>query len=237
MHWTNSIFARTWSNEWVCLLTPLLAAGVQSYFYSSFDAPMEDISAACGWNFVAAEEGGRWVLPGGNTRFVYELWQRLKKREDDVPAECRPHFLRGGCRVIDVRPRGERLQVTYYDSSQTLRSVSARFVIMAGSKHIAKHVLYDLEHWDWDKLQAMNQISTSAYLVANILLESPIERDFYDCFLLGDGVHYPMNSEAPRAKSDRHGYAPRRLHARRWSSQCFDPLLAAFIRNGASFAT
>jgi hypothetical protein len=175
-------------------LTPLLAAGVQSYFFSSFDAPMEDISAACGWNFLAAEEGGRWVLPGGNSRFVYELWRRLKDRENDVPSECRPHYLRGRCRVIDVRPRGERLQVTYYDASQNLRSVSARFVIMAGSKHIAKYVLYDLEHWDWDKLQAMNQLSTSAYLVANVLLHSPIERDFYDCFLLGDGVHYPMSS-------------------------------------------
>ena len=120
----------------------------------------------------------------------------MKEREDDVRPECRPHFLRGRCRVIDVRPRGERLQVTYYDASQNLRSISARFVIMAGSKHIAKYVLYDLEHWDWDKLQAMNQISTSAYLVANVLLQSPIERDFYDCFLLGDGVHYPMNSEA-----------------------------------------
>jgi hypothetical protein len=180
-------------------LTPLLAAGVQSYFFSSFDAPMEDISAACGWNFVAAEEGGRWVLPGGNSRFVYELWRRLKDRDDDVPPECRPHYLRGRCRVIDVRPRGERLQVTYYDASQNLRSVSARFVIMAGSKHIVKYVLHDLEHWDWDKLQAIDQISTSAYLVANVLLQSPIERDFYDCFLLGDGVHYPMNSEALEA--------------------------------------
>ena len=37
---------------------------------------------------------------------------------------------------------------------------------------------YDLEHWDWDKLQAMNQIETAPYLVANVLLQSPIERDF-----------------------------------------------------------
>jgi len=176
-------------------MTPLLAAGVQSYFFSSFDSPMEDISAACGWNFVAAEEGGRWVLPGGNSQFVYEIWRRLKEREDHVRPECRPHFLRGRCRVIDVRPRGERVQVTYYDAAQSLRSVSARFVIMAGSKHIAKYVLHDLEHWDWDKLQAMNQLSTLPYLVANVLLQSPIERDFYDCFLLGDGVHYPMNGE------------------------------------------
>jgi hypothetical protein len=103
--------------------------------------------------------------------------------------------MRGRCRVIDVRPRGERVQVTYYDAAQSLRSVSARFVIMAGSKHIAKYVLHDLEHWDWDKLQAMNQLETLPYLVANVLLHSPIERDFYDCFLLGDGVHYPMNGE------------------------------------------
>jgi NAD(P)-binding Rossmann-like domain len=176
-------------------MTPLLAAGVQSYFFSSFDAPMEEISAACGWNFVAAEEGGRWVLPGGNAQFVYEIWRRLKEREDHVPPKCRPHFLRGRCRVIDVRPRGERLQVTYYDAGQNLRSISARFVIMAGSKHIAKYVLFDLEHWDWDKLQAMNQLQTFPYLVANVLLQSPIERDFYDCFLLGDGRNYPMNGE------------------------------------------
>jgi len=176
-------------------MTPLLAAGVQSYFFSSFDAPMEEISAASGWNFVAAEEGGRWVLPGGNSRFVYEIWRRLKELEDRVRPECRPHFLRGRCRVIDVRPRGERLQVTYYDASQNLRSISARFVVMACSKHIAKHVLFDLEHWDWDKLQAMNQLATYPYLVANVLLNSPIERDFYDCFLLGHGKDYPMNGE------------------------------------------
>jgi len=75
-------------------------------------------------------------------------------------------------------------------ASQNLRSISARFVIMAGSKHIAKYVLHDLEHWDWDKLQAMNQITTAAYLVANVLLQSPIQRDYYDLFLLGDGLHY-----------------------------------------------
>ena len=176
-------------------LTPLLKAGVQSYFWSSFNSPMEEISAAGGWNFVAAEEGGRWVLPGGNTQMVYQLWRRLKQLEQRVRPECRPHFLRGRSRVIDVRPRGERIQVTYYDANQTLRSVSARFVIMAGSKHIVKHVLFDLEHWDWDKLQAMNQIDTLPYLVVNVLLNAPIERDFYDCFLLGDGIHYPMTGE------------------------------------------
>ncbi len=176
-------------------MTPLLRAGVQSYFFSSFDAPMEEISAAGGWNFVAAEEGGRWVLPGGNAQMVYQLWERLKDREHNVPPECRPHYLRGHCQVIDVRPCGERLQVSYFDANNKLRSISARFVIMAGSKHIVKHVLFDLEHWDNDKLTAINHLETLPYLVVNVLLNSPIERDFYDCFLLGDGIHYPMNGE------------------------------------------
>ena len=126
---------------------------------------------------------------------VYELWQRLRQLEHRVRPGCRPHYLRGRCRVIDVRPCGDRLQVTYYDADQNLRSISARFVIMAGSKHVAKHVLFDLEHWDYDKLQAMNQLETLPYLVVNVLLNAPIERDFYDCFLLGDGIHYPMNGE------------------------------------------
>jgi hypothetical protein len=176
-------------------MTPLLRAGVQSYFFSSFNSPMEDISAASGWNFVAAEEGGRWVLPGGNARMVYEIWLRLKEREQHVRPQCRPHYLRGRCRVIDVRPRGDRVNVTYYDANQNLRAINARFVIMAGSKHIAKYVLSDLEHWDAEKLDAMNHIGTLPYLVANVLLHAPIQRDFYDCFLLGDGVHYPMTGD------------------------------------------
>src|SRR3954447_3760322 len=176
-------------------MTPLLKAGVQSYFFSSFNAPMEDISAASGWNFVAAEEGGRWVLPGGNSGIVHELWTRLGQLENRVRPECRPHYLRARCRVIDVRPRGERMQITYYDATEHLRAVSSRFVIMAGSKHIAKYVLFDLAHWDPEKLAAMNQLTSAPYLVANILLDAPIQRDFYDCLLMGDGIHYPMRGE------------------------------------------
>src|SRR5262249_30398363 len=47
-------------------IPPLLHAGIQAYCYSSFGAGYEEISAAGGWNFVAAEEFGRWVFPGGN---------------------------------------------------------------------------------------------------------------------------------------------------------------------------
>jgi hypothetical protein len=174
-------------------LPTLLEAGVQSYFYSSFGEGMEGISAASGWNFVAAEEYGRWVFPGGNAYMARSLWRELLKRQSELDAAgagCGP-LLRAGCRVIDVRPaparraRG-RVQLTYVDAGGTLRSLLARHVVMAGSKHVVKHVLFDIENWSPSKLDAMNHVSTSAYLVANVLLEAPVERDFYDLFLLGD---------------------------------------------------
>lgn len=167
-------------------LTPFLLAGLQGYFFSSFGASMEEISAASGWNFVAAEEFGRWVLPGGNSHMMWELWRRLKRMEEEVTTACRPHHLRGGCRVIDVRPYGEQVLISYFDSEQRIRTIAAKQVVMACSKHICKHVLHDLEHWDFEKKNAMNQIHNFPYMVVNVLLESPILQDFYDVFLVGD---------------------------------------------------
>lgn len=174
-------------------LPPLLEAALQAYFYSSFGAGMQEISAASGWNFVAAEEFGRWVFPGGNSYMVRALWRRLAAIERSVSGSCRGSLLRAGCRVIDVRPRGAHVQVTYFDAEGRLRSLSARQVVMAGSKHIVKYVLYDLENWDPARRASMHYIHSYAYLVANVLLDAPIERDFYDAFLIGD-KSFPVDS-------------------------------------------
>lgn len=171
-------------------LTPLLAAGVQSYFYSSFGAGMEAISAAGGWNFIAAEEFGRWVFPGGNAYIAWALWKKLRAMEAHGPAGETPR-LRAGQRVVDVRRVGDLVQVTSVDPSGQVQALLARYVVMAGSKHIAKHVLHDINRLDPSKRTAMDAIETSAYLVANVLLDAPIERDFYDIFLIGD-ESYPM---------------------------------------------
>lgn len=181
-------------------MPPLLAAAVQAYFYSSFGAPMEEISAASGWNFVAAEEYGRWVLPGGNAYFARALWKKLAERHQDRPPLCRPVPVRCKCQVVDVRLAGPKVQVSYFDPERRLRSMLADFVIMAGSKHITKYVLHDLHKWDPEKRAACNEIWNAAYAVVNVLLEAPIKRDFYDCFLVGD-KSFPMDGNAFEANS------------------------------------
>ncbi|MFN0241705.1 MAG: NAD(P)-binding protein [Planctomycetota bacterium] len=162
----------------------LLAAGVQGYCHSSFGAGWEEISAAAGWNFIAAEEYGRWICPGGNAYVADVLWQKL------VRAYSHGHLdrLRAGTRAVEVavQPDG-RVRVVYRTPQGTFRSLLARRVVLACSKHICKYLIPGLQQLDARKYEAMQQINTNAYIVANVLLEKPVALDFYDLFLLRDG--------------------------------------------------
>jgi hypothetical protein len=169
----------------------LLAAGIQGYCYSSFNAGWEEVSAASGWNFLAAEEYGRLVMPGGNAGLVRALWDRL--REHDQRLDCPGRLLRAGCRAVDVRVLGpERVQVTYKDRDGAYRSLMAKRVVMCCPKHVARHVLHGLEQGDPERAAAISRIQTSAYVVANVLLNRQVRRDFYDLFLLRDGSFPPV---------------------------------------------
>ncbi|NUQ46334.1 MAG: NAD(P)-binding protein [Phycisphaerae bacterium] len=180
---------------------PLLAAGIQSYCYSSFGAGWEELSAAAGWNFIAAEEYGRWVFPGGNSYLATRMWERLAAIDQGQPAGGARRLLRAGCRVVDVRLRpNDRIQVTWRDCQGGFRSLLARRVVMCCPKHVAKHVVQDLAQLDPEKWNAMNGVPFRAYVVANVLLEAPVALDFYDIFLLGNG-QYPTSSDEAEAWS------------------------------------
>ncbi len=180
-------------------LPPLLAAAVQAYFYSSFGAGMEHISAAGGWNFLAAEEYGRWVFPGGVAYMAHALFKKLAELERDAPDGPRPYFLRAGCTVMDVRLYHDRVWITYADPRQNLRTILAEYAVMACPKHVAKYLLHDLERIDLPKYEAMQRVQTAPYLVVNVLLNTRIERDFYDIFLVED-EQFPMTPEAFRMR-------------------------------------
>ncbi|MCC6321815.1 MAG: NAD(P)-binding protein [Phycisphaerales bacterium] len=166
-----------------------LHAAIQGYCYSSFNAGWEEISAASGWNFLAAEEYGRWVLPGGNAGLADALWQQLQGLESKTPPGCPPQRLRVGCRVVDVRVLGpERVLVTYKDSAGAFRSLLAKRVAICTPKHVARHLIHNWRNDDPERFELSYDVHTAAYVVANVLLTRPIRRDFYDLFLLKDGL-------------------------------------------------
>jgi hypothetical protein len=174
---------------------PLLASMIQGYFYSSFGAGWEEISAASGWNFVAAEEFGRWVLPGGNAGLAQALFAKLALRET-APGACPGQRLRAGCRVADVRLAKGGAQVTYRDAHGAFRSLMARKVVMACSKHIAKYMIHDLETLAPGRFEDYSSIPYCCYMVMNVLLTRPIRQNFYDLFLLYDGQYPRDGNEA-----------------------------------------
>ena len=176
-------------------IPPVLASAIQAYCYSSFNAGWETLSAAAGWNFIAAEEFGRWVCPGGNAWVADELWRRLALEHGDLA----PELLRPATRVVDVRRTADgRFLVTSREPDGSFRALSARRVVMACSKHVCKHVLHRLLDLDPERRDAMNQVVTTPYLVVNVLLERAVVADWYDAFLLDDGF-LPMIADSPEA--------------------------------------
>lgn len=172
---------------------PELQAAVQGYCYSSFNAGWEEVSAAAGWNFIAAEEFGRWVLPGGNASLVTALWARLLEMEHHHE---RGELLRGGCRAVEVRRLGrDDCRVTYKDAAGAFRTIACKRVVICTPKHVARQMLPELATSDPAKLSAMYRIHTAGYVVANVLLSRRVRRDYYDLFLLGDG-HFPEDTGA-----------------------------------------
>ena len=106
---------------------PRLAAGIQAYCYSSFGAGSEGISAASGWNFLAAEEFGRWVCPGGNAWVADVLWQRLVHAYERPGGASLLNRLRPDRRAVDVRVvGGDQVQVTYKDADGQFHSILAQ---------------------------------------------------------------------------------------------------------------
>ncbi len=165
---------------------PLLASAIQGYCFSSFAAGWDQISAAGGWNFLAAEEYGRWVFPGGTSYLARALWRRLHGVAQS--RKSGPPMLLPDSTALDVRLNGSGVKVTYRNRAGHIRALQADRVIMACPKFVCKHIMPDLARRDPEKLAAMATVLTTPYLVANVLLSRPIEREFYDIFLLGDSA-------------------------------------------------
>ena len=170
----------------------LLAKALQAYCYSSFGVGWDELSAAAGWNFIAAEEFGRIVLPGGNAGLATLYWKELKR----VPGRSNGHDrLRAGCIATNVRMEREGVSISWRDAAGRVRTMGAKHVVYAGSKHIFRHMMPELADLDPEKFESMHQTPTVPYLVVNILLNRNVPEQFYDLFSVHDS-QFPMNDEA-----------------------------------------
>ena len=170
----------------------LLAKAIQAYCYSSFGVGWDELSAAAGWNFVAAEEFGRIVLPGGNAGFATMLWDSLAALPPRANGRAR---LRGNCMVTAMRLDRHGVALSYRGPGGEPRTLGANQVVYAGSKHIFPHLVEGLAAIDPAKYEATQRVHTVGYIVANVLLNRPVHPEFYDIFSIHDD-QFPMGDEA-----------------------------------------
>lgn len=158
-------------------LHPHVVAVIEHYCWSSFGASMEELSAASGLNFYAAEFGDVCVLPGGNAAVAERLAERLA---GVLPAgHLRPESL-----VVEVAVGEDEVAVTYLDRTGAMRTVAAAAAVLACPKFVAKYLIRDLSP---ERRAAIERLRYRSYLVANVLLRRPLGDDFYDLFLAGEG--------------------------------------------------
>lgn len=173
-----------------------LLSAIEHFCWSSFGASSSEISAAAGMNFLAGEFGDLGVLPGGNAAIAEAILARLDH-------SLASGSLRTGTLVVDVRTDESGAAVTYYDTAtDELRAVRAKAVIMACPKFIAAKILDGIEE---RRVEAIRKLEYRAYLVANALVEGPLDHQFYDLFLLGDAATTgtrPMNESRARGITD-----------------------------------
>ncbi len=165
-------------------LPPRLQYLLQAYCASSLGVGTDELSAAAGWNFVAAEEFGRNVLPAGNAGLARALWQHARTNGNGGQGA---HFrAQATVGAVELTPGGAL--VYWRDGEGKRKTTFARQVAFANAKHIVRHMLPWLEEADPAKREAMQLVPTVPYLVANVVLDAPLGHDFYDLYLNGSTV-------------------------------------------------
>lgn len=159
-------------------LKPEISAALEHYCWSSLGAGLNEVSAAAGLNFYAAEFGELALLPGGNSAVAERLQQRL--------LQTLPHgHLRPASLVYDMRVSDGEVVVSYRDAAGASHSIVGQAAVMACPKFIVAKVLDGIEP---ERIQAINRLRYRSYLVANLCLEGGEQAPFYDLYLLGDGA-------------------------------------------------
>ncbi len=139
-----------------------------------------------GIDFLAAEEFDLWVYPGGLGQVSRRLWQRLIETTG-------AGNLRNGLLVFDVRLHAKGVQLTYIDNQLKVASLVAKAVMIACQKVVSSWIDDKVPP---ERLTAMRQLDYRSYAVANVLINQPTPDDYYDLFLIQNGV--PMSTdEAP----------------------------------------
>lgn len=179
-----------WITSELGAIHPLILEFFQLYCWSSFNASIDEISAAQALNFIAAETGGIMAFPGGNSAIADALYRSLLARRG-------ASSLRASSFVVDVTVTNDRVRVCTYEN-QKLKTIEAEKAVFAAPKFLAKTILTDMPA---DLKGAFDDLMYRAYLVANVKLREPLKSPAFDIFSL-EGQVPPTPAAMRRSPRD-----------------------------------
>ena len=171
-------------------LPPKLTTLLEHYCFSTFGGSATEISAAAGINFFAAEFSDIAVFPGGNAYIAEALLKYLHK---ELPA----NNLLPGNLVFSVQAQHNGILVSYIDANNQAQSILTEKVIMSCPKFVVAKLIDQLPP---AKSAAISELEYRAYVVANLLINQPINETDYDLYWLGAG-NADVDNVAAYAKS------------------------------------
>lgn len=120
------------------------------------------------------EPDGRVTLPGGNGALAEKLAETLHAKFPDQ--------MISGATIIAVEPQKTEVHVTYLQGSR-LKTVAAKFVVMATSKFITARLVSGLPD---AQAKAMMSFRYRPYAVINAIFDRPLYRKAYDTWCPGN---------------------------------------------------
>lgn len=158
---------------------------IQLYCWSSFVGSMDELSAAQVLSYLMSEQSGIASLPGGNAAIAQAMAVQVRQSLGHTA-------LRAGAFVLDVQMMSNgQVEVCYEDAQGVIQNISAKKVIIACPKFVAKRILPQLPPAQY---QAMNNINYRGYVVANLILRNRYQAPSFELYSLKGYV-----PEAPRA--------------------------------------
>lgn len=147
----------------------------QLYCWSSFNASIDELSAAQALNFIASEVDGVLALPGGNAAITQRLYERIQSATSK-------NSLRAGAFVLRVEKKSDGdVWVTYEDEIGNMITVATKKCIVASPKFVAKHIVANIPA---QQKKIMDSLSFRGYIVANAVYSTAIKSPGFDVYCM-----------------------------------------------------
>lgn len=186
----NSMTMNQWLQRSFPQITTTLYEYFQYYAWSSFGATLDEVAAGEFLSWQASEQHGVMVFPGGNSLISQYLYQHLKMSLGTTQ-------LRTRSAVLKVIPGNGYVDVVVEESLNRLKTIRAKFVVMAAPKFVAKRIIPTLSP---QQLKVMNAIEYRSFLVGNVTLRKNIPSKGFDLYCLKNEIPKVPNSNGSFTK-------------------------------------